>query len=211
MRSVVVDLMPFSRQMFVTVVPYLRAMAPSVSPDLMRWYFMAAFSAASFLSCFSLAISSFEVLPGVRVDAEERFFQQEGLAAQQSVLEVDEPLGVERLPVIAGLEMQVRPRAAPRRAAQTDDLPGLDPLVGLDHALRKVPVVGFQPVVVADDDQVAVAALVIFRNTHAAAERGVDRVAHLERQVDALMLAPPALAVFAAAGAPNPGRGSGSS
>ena len=51
------------------------------------------------------------------------FFQQEGLAAQQSVLEVDQPLGVERLPVIAGLEMQVRPRAAPRRAAQTDDLP----------------------------------------------------------------------------------------
>ena len=94
--------------------------------------------------------------------------------------------------------MQVRPRAAPRRAAQADDLPGLDPLVGFDHALRKVPVVGLQPVVVADDDQVAVAALVIFRNTHAAAERGVDRVARLERQVDALMLAPPPRAVFAA-------------
>ena len=46
------------RQMFVTVVPYLRAMAPSVSPDLIRWYCMAAFSAASFLSCSSLAISS---------------------------------------------------------------------------------------------------------------------------------------------------------
>lgn len=63
MRSVVVDLMPFSRQMFVTVVPYLRAMAPSVSPDLMRWYFMAAFSAASFLSCSSLAISSSKSCP----------------------------------------------------------------------------------------------------------------------------------------------------
>lgn len=37
MRSTVVDLMPFRRQMFVTVVPYLRAMAPSVSPERMRW------------------------------------------------------------------------------------------------------------------------------------------------------------------------------
>ena len=36
MRSTVVDLILFMRQMLFTVVPYLRAIAPSVSPDLMR-------------------------------------------------------------------------------------------------------------------------------------------------------------------------------
>lgn len=59
-------------------------------------------------------------------------------------------------------------------------------------------VVGFQPVVVADDHQVAVAALVVFRDAHTAAESGVNRIAHLERQVDALVLASAARTVFAA-------------
>ena len=36
MRRMVVDLMPFSRQMFETVVPWRRAMAPSVSPERIR-------------------------------------------------------------------------------------------------------------------------------------------------------------------------------
>ena len=37
MRSTVVDLMPFMRQMLLTVVPYLRARAPSVSPERILW------------------------------------------------------------------------------------------------------------------------------------------------------------------------------
>lgn len=36
-RRIVVDLMPFSRQMLFTVVPYLRASAPSVSPERIVW------------------------------------------------------------------------------------------------------------------------------------------------------------------------------
>ena len=40
-----------------------RIKSGDVSPDLMRWYFMAAFSAASFLSCSSLAISSSKSCP----------------------------------------------------------------------------------------------------------------------------------------------------
>ena len=83
-----------------------------------------------------------EILPGIGVDAEEGFFQQEGFAAQDAVLEVDQPFGVESLPVVAGFEMQVRACRATRRAAQSDDVPGLDPLVRFHEPLREVAVVG---------------------------------------------------------------------
>ena len=75
--------------------------------------------------------------------------------------------------------------------------PASTPLVGLDEPLGEVAVVGLQPVVVADDDQVAVAAHRL-RDAHAAAEGGVDRVAHLERQIDPLVAASPAHAELAA-------------
>ena len=94
--------------------------------------------------------------------------------------------------------MQMRTRRASRRAAQTDDLSRFDPLIRLDHALRKMAVIGLQPVVVADDDQIAVPALVVFRDSHPAAECGVNRIARLERQIDALMLAATARTVLAA-------------
>ncbi len=93
--------------------------------------------------------------------------------------------------------MEVRPRAAARGAAQADHLARLDPLPGLDLALRQVAVVSLQAVVVAYDDQVAVAPLVVLRDAHAAAERGVDRIADLARQVDALVLATAAGTVLA--------------
>ena len=97
-----------------------------------------------------------EILSGFRVDAEERLFQQECLTAQQPLLEVDQALGIERLTVIAGLEMEVRPVLAARGAAQADHLARLDPLPGLDLAFRQVAVVSLQAVVVANDDQIAV-------------------------------------------------------
>ena len=99
----------------------------------------------------------FEILSGVGVDAEERLLQEEGLAAQRSVLEVDQAFGVERLSVVAGLEVEMRSRRPARRPAQTDDLPRLDPLVGFHQTFRQVAVVGLQPVVVADNDLFAVA------------------------------------------------------
>ena len=89
-------------------------------------------------------------------------------------------------------------RRTARRTAQTDDLPRLDPLVGFHQTFRQVAVIGLQPVVVADDHQIAVAALVVLRDAHAAAEGGVYRIAHLQRQVHALVLAPAPRAVFAA-------------
>ena len=51
-----------------------------------------------------------EVLPRVRIDAEERFLQQERFSAQDAVLEVDQPFGVERLAVICLLYTSPSPR-----------------------------------------------------------------------------------------------------
>lgn len=59
-----------------------------------------------------------EVLPGVGVDAQERALEQEDLAVEDAALEVDQPLGVERLPVVAGLEVQVGSGGTPGGAAQ---------------------------------------------------------------------------------------------
>ena len=92
----------------------------------------------------------------------------------------------------------MRSRRPARRTAQTDDLPRLDPLVGFHQTFRQVAVVGLQPVVMADDHQVAVTAPVVLRDAYAAAEGGVNRVACLERQIHALMLAPASRTVFAA-------------
>ena len=78
-----------------------------------------------------------------------------------------------------------------RRTAQSDDLPRLDPLVRLDEPFGEVAVIGLQSVVMADDDQVAIPPDGL-RDAHAAAEGGIDRVAHAERQIDALM--PPSAA-----------------
>ena len=94
--------------------------------------------------------------------------------------------------------MEVRARRPSRRTAQTDNLSRLDPLVGLDQTLREVAVVGLQSVVVADDDQIAVSAAVVLRDAHPAAEGRIDGVAHLQRQVDALMGAAAAQAVTSA-------------
>ena len=136
----------------------------------------------------------FEVLRGARMDIQIALFEQEGFAPQVAALEVDQSFGVERLSAIARLEVEMRAGAASRAAAVADDLPRLDPFVGVDDPLREVAVESFQSVVVADDDQVAVAAGFgrRDRDAHLAVEGGVDRVARFQRQVYALMLAPAA-------------------
>lgn len=49
-----------------------------------------------------------EILPGVGVDAQERPFEQENLPVEDAALEVDQPFGIERLAVVAGLEVEMR-------------------------------------------------------------------------------------------------------
>ena len=129
-----------------------------------------------------------EILPRIRIDAEERFFEQECFAAKNAVFEVDQPLGVERMAVVTGFEVQVRACRTACRSAQTDDLARLDPLVRLDQTFCEVAVISLQPIVVADDDQVAVTSVIILRYAYTTAECGVDRVTGFQRQVDSLML-----------------------
>ncbi len=81
----------------------------------------------------------FEVLRGARMDIQIALFEQEGFAPQVAALEVDQSFGVERLSAVARLEVEMRAGAASRAAAVADDLPRLDPFVGVDDPLRRWP------------------------------------------------------------------------
>ena len=80
---------------------------------------------------------------------------------QGAGLEVDEPGGIEGRPPVTGLEMQVRSGGSAGRAAQADDVTGAYPVAGLDIPAGQVAVEGLQPIGMADDHQVAVAAHII--------------------------------------------------
>ena len=107
---------------------------PACRPNVILWYFTEASAFRQPPSCSLLFVGFgllvFEVLPGVRMDVRRTIFLSRKVSRRSvAVLEVDQPLGVERLPVVAGLEMEMRAGAASRRAAQTDDLSRLDPFV----------------------------------------------------------------------------------
>lgn len=74
------------------------------------------------------------------MDVQIALFEQEGFAPQVAALEVDRSFGVERLSAVARLEVEMRAGAASRAAAVADDLPRLDPFVGVDDPLREVAV-----------------------------------------------------------------------
>ena len=139
-----VDLIPLSEQSFDTVVPYRRARAPSVSPDLIVGKLRRLFPQPPFFGLFHFRLV-IEILSGVGPDVEERFLEQECLTSQNARFEVDQLLRVESLSVITGFEMQVRAGVAARRTAQTDDLSCLDPFAALHEPFGEVSVVGFRP------------------------------------------------------------------
>ena len=85
--------------------------------------------------------------------------------------------------------MEVRPCAAAGISAETDDLACMNRIAGLYHTFTQVTVPCFETVVVTDDDQVAVSALVVARYADLTAECGIDRVAGLERYVDTAVAA----------------------
>ena len=125
----------------------------------------------------------------VAVLVEVSLVEGEHSAAKRAGLEVDEPLGIEGVALVPGLEMQVRAGGPAGRAAEADDVAGADPGAHLDLSLGQVAVGGLKAVLVADDDEVAVAAGIL-RDPDLAGKGGADRVSCLERQVAALVAAP---------------------
>ena len=92
--------------------------------------------------------------------------------------------------------MQVRPCGPSGGTAQTDDIPGVHPLVRLDVALRQMAVECLKPVLVADDDKVSIS-LDILRHTDLPVESCVNRSPRAQWEVNSLMPAASADSEFA--------------
>lgn len=82
----------------------------------------------------------------------------QSVVLQLEVVEIDQFVGVDIHTQIADFEMEVGAVRTSGVAAKSDDIAGFDDLAGVDQSAGEMRVVGFKAVVVADDDEVAVAA-----------------------------------------------------
>ena len=109
-----------------------------------------------------------------------------GVVLQPEVVEIHQPVGVDVLSQITDFKVQVRAVRASGVAAESDDVTGVDHLSGVDEPAGKVGVVGLQAVVVADDDEVAIAAgVTAFGDAHLAVPGGGHRRAGGVAQIHA--------------------------
>src|SRR5579872_5062767 len=93
--------------------------------------------------------------------------------------------GVDRPPIHAYLEVEVRSGGVSGRADRADRLPFLDLLAVTHEDLGEVAVQGRHRAAVVDDDHVAVTAVVPAGRNNAAFRRCQDGGAHLDRDIDA--------------------------
>ena len=111
---------------------------------------------------------------------------------QGARLEIDQPLRVECIALVACLEMEMRAGRSPRGASEPYFLPGIHPVARLHLALGKVAVECLEAVFVTDDHKIAVS-LEILRKPDFSGKCRIDRGACLEREVNPLV--PAAVAV----------------
>lgn len=79
-------------------------------------------------------------------------------ASEGAGLKVAEPLRVKGVALVSGLEVEMWASGVPGGAAESDDIPGADPVIDLDIPSGEVSVCGLQAVVMPDDDDIAIAA-----------------------------------------------------
>ena len=70
-------------------------------------------------------------------------------------LEVNQPLGIERITVVPGLEMQMGAGRPSGCAAETNDMTCLNPVTDLHVTFGEMGVKGLKTIVVPDDYKVA--------------------------------------------------------
>ena len=116
------------------------------------------------------------------------------IAGDILVTEVEHERRIEGNAAEACFKVQVRTRASTRVTAESDGVAGLHHLVFLYKVLRHVAVDGFQSVIVAYHNVVAVASCLVPYDTHLSAESGSDGVADVHLNVDTLVHASPAAA-----------------
>ena len=121
------------------------------------------------IGCIDLLLAV-EVLLVGRVDAEIGAFEQEFIPAQLTCTEVYKTFRVKGLPHISTLKVEVWSRTATRVTTQGDRLTRNNSFTLLDKALREVSVVGLQAIIVAHNDERAIARRGAFRESHTAIE-----------------------------------------
>ena len=95
------------------------------------------------------------------VDAQEFLFQGEDPFTQVARFKIDQPLRVESVSLVPRFEMQMRTGRAAGGAAQANDLSGPYPVSRLYVPAGKMAVEGLQAVFVPDNNQVAIAPMVL--------------------------------------------------
>lgn len=109
-----------------------------------------------------------------------------GVVFQGVILEIDETIGVDVITKIAHLEMEVGTVGTSRVAAETDDVASFDYLSWVHEAAGEVTIVGFKPIVVADNHEIAIASGIgcTFGNAHNAVPCCGDRRAFGIAEID---------------------------
>ena len=123
-----------------------------------------------------------------RVDAKVCSLEQEVIATQIACAEVDKTLRVKRLSHIAALEMEVRASTATRVTTQRDRLTCDHPISSLDQSLGEVSVIGLDAIIVTNDYKSSVARIGSLREAYNTIECRADGVAHLQRNVDTVVV-----------------------
>ena len=132
-----------------------------------------------------------EKVDGADGDIRSFFCEDDAPVAQRPPTQVEDDVGIEMVAIDAGLEMQVFGRGAPRAPGQGDGLPGPHVVARLDQVLGVVAVDGLQPVVMTDNDNVAIRRVGL-GHPHDSLEGRHDRVVGARLQVHAGMPFPPA-------------------
>lgn len=104
-----------------------------------------------------------------------------------AVFEVDDCGGVDGDAEVACLEVEMCAGASACVATEGDRLAGFHELVGFDEEAAEVAVDGFEAIVVADNDIVAIATSFVFCEADFAGECSADGVADLEFEVNAVV------------------------
>ena len=133
-----------------------------------------------------LFILGFRVVPGGI--GEILALEHEVAVAESAALEIYQPLRIERVSLVTGLEVQMRTGGAAGRTSEADHIPRGNILPRLHLAFREMGVGCLQAGCVADHHHIAVAA-VIHGAAHLAVERGIHRHTCRQGQIHPGMIA----------------------
>lgn len=107
---------------------------------------------------------------------------EQAIAMEFTGGEIEDHIGIEMFAVEAGLEMEMGGCGTSCASRETNWLPRFDPIARFHQVLGVVAINGFQAIVMADDDDIAISGIG-FGHSHQAIECGHDRIIGLRLNV----------------------------